>query len=161
MIPYSSATSVPAPNIFGQRNLRGRGNELAVASLAILRELEASLAASQKALLARDLEGITQGTREQVRLQRALGILWGKSMSADEIGAPETALATQYGSEPDEFVAAAQRVLYLGRVQAALLARSQQTLKMISYLVAGPNATYEPPAPKAIGAFNSPEPTKE
>lgn len=138
------------------RNLRGRESELAAASLAILKELETSLAASQKALLAHDLEGINQGTREQVRLQRALSILWGKGTGEDEIASTEATLETQDESDSDELVIAAQRVLYLGRIQAALLARSQQTLKMISYLVAGPHATYEAPASNTIAV-----PTKE
>jgi hypothetical protein len=41
-----------------------------------LGQLEDSLTASQEALLARDLGGLERWTREQIRLRRALEILW-------------------------------------------------------------------------------------
>jgi hypothetical protein len=49
---------------------------IAQASLALLGQLEDSLTASQEALLARDLGGLERWTREQIRLRRALEILW-------------------------------------------------------------------------------------
>ena len=103
--------------------------ELAAAAISVLLELEASLLSSQEALLARDLAGVEQGTREQVRLQRAFEILrpWDAAQTSSELRAT------------------AMRILHLGRVQAALLDRAQRSLRMISNLLAGPEASYGPP----------------
>jgi len=102
-----------------------------------LLELEASLLSSQEALLARDLAGVEQGTCEQVRLQRALEIL--RPCEAAQTSDSERTRASS------ELRAAAIRILHLGRVQAALLDRAQRSLRMISNLLAGPEASYGPP----------------
>lgn len=125
------------------------GPALAQASLALLSELAASLEASQKALLARDVDAVEQGTREQVRLRRALEILWTP-------GAPHWRNDPAASSEPRcdhplaaDLRAAERRVLLLGRVQAGLLARAQRALRTISNLLAGPEASYGPPSSAA------------
>jgi hypothetical protein len=100
-----------------------------------LLELEASLLSSQKALLARDLAGVEQGTLEQMCLRRALEILrpWDGARTSDS-------------EQPSsELRATAMRILHLGRVQGALLDRAQRSLRMISNLLAGPEANYGPP----------------
>jgi hypothetical protein len=111
--------------------------------LALLRDLEASLEATQKAVLARDLSGLERSTGEQLRLQRALAILWAESGTH-----PKASLATWLqGCAPQlaaELRAAEMRVLYLGRVQAGLLVRAQRSLRMIAHLLAGPESNYSP-----------------
>jgi hypothetical protein len=102
----------------------------ALASSLLLGELEASLQASQRALLARDLAGLEERTGEQIRLRRSLEIVWSRA------AAP--------GSDPAP-CNSAPRVLHLGRVQAALLARAESWLTMVSHLLAGPTANYAPP----------------
>ena len=101
------------------------GPTLAAASAAVLAELESSLRASQQALLARDISSLEQATREQTRLRRALEILWARNVTF-----------------PPELRGAQQRVLHLGKVQAALLAREQRWLTVLANLVAGPEASY-------------------
>jgi hypothetical protein len=126
---------------------RSPGNELAVASLALLRELEASLETSQKALLARDLESIEQETREQMRLQQSLAILLENGLVSEKCnGMPQTILRRVCNPDTEQLLLTAQRVLHLGWVQATLLNRAQQSLQMISRLLAGPSATYVPPS---------------
>jgi len=119
-------------------------DELAQARLAILGELESSLEASQKALLARDLEGIERETREQVRLQRALAILGAPD--AVPVGDRAVGGARPQAEAPQDSASgsAQTRVLHLARVQAALLARAQRSAKMIAHLLAGPEAPYGP-----------------
>jgi hypothetical protein len=108
---------------------------MAQASVAVLVELEASLQASQAALLARDLAQVERSTSEQLRLQRALEILWPR----DGIGVPESdpALAGELRSTQ-------MRVLHLVRTQAALLRRAQLWLRTVSNMLAGPEAIYLP-----------------
>jgi hypothetical protein len=128
--------------------------ELAASSLALVQELEVSLERSQRALLARDLRGIEQGTLEQTRLQQKLAMLWPEAASEkrrDKNAAAVTACVGKLDVDA-ALLAAQRRVLHLGRVQASLLARAQQSLKMISYLAAGPQTTYGPPTPGAIAA---------
>jgi hypothetical protein len=138
--------------------------ELAVSSLALLQELEASLEQSQRALLKRDLAGIEQGTREQIGLQQALAALWASAAPAvpavpEDQRAADPAISfgpLSFGLRESNLaptvLAAQRRVLHLGRVQAAVLSRARQSLKMIFYLAAGPQTTYGPPTAGAIGA---------
>jgi hypothetical protein len=109
--------------------------EMAQARVAALGELEASLQASQAALLARDVAVIEQSTNEQVRLQQALEGLW----SRDGIGVPESDPALG-----GELRSAQRRVLHLVRTQAALLRRAQCWLRTLSNMLAGPEAIYLP-----------------
>lgn len=120
---------------------------------------------SQRALLARDLEGMERGTNEQIRLQQVLAMLLASAQAADGgpgdrgrgssqfISGQAISSEPKRGFDPDAtLIAAAHRVLHLGRVQAALLTRAQLRLKWISYLAAGPQTTYEPPVlPRPIG----------
>ena len=139
------------------RNVRNGASELAAASLALLRELETNLEAGQKALLARDLDGMAQSTREQMRLAGALDILWRTGATVKEsAGACDAAVTAARESEQEQLLLAVERVLHLGRVQAALLVRAQQQLKMIGHLVAGPSASYGPsPAARAAAPAES------
>jgi len=121
--------------------------EIASAQLTLLEHLEVSLQITQKALLARDLSALEQGTTEQMRLCRALEILPRRTAVPAQNGDPlQGALELRPEAELSAALQAAQaRVLHLGRVQAALLVRAQRSLHMIANLLAGPQASYTPP----------------
>jgi hypothetical protein len=108
----------------------------ALASSLLLGELEASLQASQRALLSRDVARLEERTGEQIRLRRSLEIVWSRAAAPGSDAAP--AVAGELGT-------AQRRVLHLGRVQVALLARAERWLSMVSHLLAGPTANYAPP----------------
>jgi hypothetical protein len=125
------------------------GDELGQAILLVLRQLEASLEASQAAVLAREVEGIERHTEEQMRLSRALTILYGESTfhahqqhhPASDFPAALPRMTTRLAAD---LRAAEKRVLQLTRVQAALLGRAQRFLRILTNLVAGPGASYGP-----------------
>jgi len=95
--------------------------------LALLLALEASLRASQQAVLARELEGLEKLTADQERLRRALADL------------------ANPGSAADASVRAAQdRVLHQGRVQLSLLAYARRRLQVLANVLAGCEAPYAP-----------------
>jgi hypothetical protein len=98
--------------------------------LALLGELEASLDASRKALLALDLAGIELGTREQVGLLRKLEAVLGRG-------------TVQPGLE-DETRRSGQRILQAARLQWALLARARAKLRVLANMLAGQNVSYGP-----------------
>ena len=120
-------------------SLRRGSAEIAQASRALLGELEASLQASQNALLAHDVTRLEERTCEQIGLRRSLDILW------DAAHPPGSDPAQHDLRLSAELRAAQMRVLRLGRVQAALLGRAQRWLRMVSNLLAGPEASYAPP----------------
>jgi flagellar biosynthesis/type III secretory pathway chaperone len=131
--PLASVNSIPET-----------ASDVAHARQTLLSQLETSLEASQQALLARDLPRLEQLTGEQNVLLRSLATL---------STAPETSRAkTSVSEDPlllkDPFVlkvrAAAARTLHLGRVQQALLDRAQRSLRALSRLIAGPQASYRP-----------------
>jgi hypothetical protein len=127
-----------------------------------LQELEASLAASQQALLTRNLEAMESEIERQQRLQRTLAILWGVNDRRDSAATNQLEAANQFELNenvprpafalPKELQRDAQlrvaiaNVLHLGRVQAALLVRARQSLRMIGHLAAGAQANYQAPA---------------
>jgi len=106
--------------------------EITPASKLLLVELEASLRASQRALLSHDVALMERHTCEQIRLQRLLEVLWSRRDAARD---PAFVV---------EMRAAQMRVLHLGRVQAALLVRAQRWQNMLSNLLAGPETSYVP-----------------
>jgi hypothetical protein len=115
----------------GHLSEKSHWNEISVrASLLLLGELEASLQSSQKALLARDLAGVERETSEQRRLHQGLEDLGGAPVFHPQSAA--------------EWRAAAIRILHLGRVQLALLARTRRSLHVFSHLAQGPDASYAP-----------------
>jgi len=113
--------------------------------LALLQELEASLEATQQAVLARDWAGLDQGTREQMRLHRAFKTVWAQ-FETHPPGIAENGRGP-LEQEPQlaaELRAAGKRVLDLGRVQRALLVRAERSLRMMANLLAGPGSSYSP-----------------
>jgi hypothetical protein len=115
-----------------ERPLLYRAAEITQAGKLFLFELEASLQASQRALLSHDVALLEQHICEQIRLQSSLEVLWSRDATRDLVFAAEMR-------------AAQIRVLHLGRVQAALLVRAQRWQSMLSNLLAGPEASYAPP----------------
>jgi flagellar biosynthesis/type III secretory pathway chaperone len=112
--------------------------DIAHACLALLHDLETSLQASQQALLARDLPRLEQLTREQNALRRDLVALWTAAKTLPtKTSISEDSLAL-------ELRTSAARVLHLGRIQLALLDRAQRSLRALSRLIAGPQASYGP-----------------
>jgi hypothetical protein len=144
---------------------RQGGAELVRATIGLLGEMEGSLHASQQALLAGDLTGIEQGTRQQIGLRKSLEILGtrpgrdllcGDLLSGDrpsgdrpsgdllpsdlqpgDLQPGDRALAAELGR-------AQMRVLQLGQIQAALLTRARRWSTILSNLLAGPDAGYVP-----------------
>lgn len=121
------------------------GASIAHAASSLLAELEHSLAAGQRALLSRDLEGLERATCEQTGLSRSLQILWSQPAAESATGAQLNG-ATEIDPALAASLRAVQwRVLYLGRVQAALLTRAQRSLRILSHRLAGPGASYVAP----------------
>ena len=130
-----------------------RDVQMAHPGLALMAELQACLADSQKALLALDLAGIERGTRKHARLGRDLEglLLRGRPLVAvdPERGKGRSVLSSSGALEElSGLRAAAKGVLQSIRVQAALLTRAQRALRIRAHRVAGIGATYGPfPAP--------------
>jgi hypothetical protein len=133
--------AVRSPSQFSRCN----AVEIARANLAILENLEVSLQASQKALLARDLESIEFGIREQMRLLRAFELAQAAQAKLADSLAAGSSRPSGPVSLAEELTSERKNVLHLARVQAALLARAERSIKMIANLLAGPAAIYGPP----------------
>ncbi|MFZ0814510.1 MAG: hypothetical protein WAM78_03270 [Candidatus Sulfotelmatobacter sp.] len=108
------------------------GDEPMRTCLALLSQMEASLDGSQKALLARDLAGIEQGTREQRALAGEIEAVLRKGIAPSGNGLEE------------ELRRRRNRVLDAGRVQAALLARARRQLRVLVNMLTDPSANYGP-----------------
>ena len=129
--------------------------------LQLLRDLEASLGGSLQALLALDLAGIEQGTREQVGLVRELQRYPemrmprpGQTGERREGGTQETgAEVPTWSREMAEDVRHCEEaVLQAARVQAALLARARRKLRILANMLAGPSLNYSCLFAEANGA---------
>jgi|SRR5271154_4047652 len=117
--------------------------------LALTRALQASLCASRKALLELNLAGIERGTSEQIELSRELaedlrrGIGWpARERRSGEDRAPGFAVCVPQLAE--ELRQSEREVLQAARLQAALLARSQGKLRVLSNMLAGSSCNYGP-----------------
>jgi len=115
-----------------------RADESALARLAWMGKLEASLVGSHKALLALDLAGIEQRTVEQIGLIREFAAMRRPREPEDE--ALDRALRTP--TLEKELRRSGTRILDAVRVQAALLARAQSKLRVLANLLAGPSVDY-------------------
>jgi hypothetical protein len=115
--------------------------------ISLMRELEASLHASRKALLALDLAGIENGNRQQVQLIRELGRLLRRSPATVpgqqpmRNRVPWPAPSTEVESELRQ---CCSQVLEAARLQAALLVRARAKLRVLANMLAGRSATYGP-----------------
>lgn len=112
------------------------------ASRSLLAELTGSLQGALASLLARDLDRLEQCTREQLRLQHTLSVLWtsaGWSLEGTRDG-------SVHGIQRlAELRPAVLHILHLGRVNAALLLREQRWLSLLTNLLSGPATAYGPP----------------
>ncbi len=131
-----------------------------------MRELESSLQVSRKALLALDLAGIEQGTREQVRLIGALEGVLQRSAAPPETperstenpadnpvqnqAAQNQAVQNRASGWPaggaeleEELRRRGGRIREAARLQLALLARSRCKMRILANMLAGPRANYE------------------
>jgi hypothetical protein len=125
--------------------------EIAQAQLGLLADLEASLGASQQAVLSRDLQRLEQLTAEQQRLRQALALALERDPFHGTLELAPDALTTAVRS-------AQERVLHLGRVQLLLLAHAQRSLQVLSHLLAGPQAPYAPGQRALAARLPSPHP---
>ncbi len=118
------------------------------ARLALMCELEASLQASRKALLALDLADIECGTRDQIGLTRELEALLQRSRASlaaersAEPGAPE--LRTHAAELEEKLQQSQNRIFDALRLQAALLTRARGKLRVLANMLAGPSVPYGP-----------------
>jgi hypothetical protein len=119
-------------------------DELRRTRLAWMGELEASLLGSRTALLALDLAGIEQGTREQIGLIREFDALRRRPPGeAGELVLAVRALELELELEK-ELRRCGARILEAIRLQAALLARAQYKLRVLANMAAGPSVDYGP-----------------
>jgi len=138
--------SIPARRIL-PANAGQLAAELLPDRLAVMRELEASLQGSRKALLALDL-AIERGTREQVRLIRELEMVLRRPTASSAIGRQPAEDAAQglpacAPELEEELRRCESRVRDGARLQAALLARARSKLRVLANMLADPSVTYE------------------
>jgi hypothetical protein len=126
-------------------------DERARSALTLVRELEASLHGSRKALLALDLAGIERETREQVRSIRKLEDVLARSMAPRARGMTKERALVRSGNSPEpepepqeELRRSCHRVLEATRLQAALLARARTKLRVMANMLAGQSVNYGP-----------------
>jgi len=128
---------------------------LAAVPLALLRELEASLLASQTAVQRLDLESIERGTCEQVALVAKLAATSPRgsvaptsssdrpvTQESSDMGQATSVLQVYVRDEANELRLCAARTMHAARVQAALLARMQGKLRALTNMLAGPSVDY-------------------
>jgi hypothetical protein len=132
-------------------------NELLRTRLELMRQLEASLQRSRKALLALDLAGIERGTGEQVNLVQEFESVLRRSTAPPAIGrqsAEEGGLGLPvHASElARELRRSENRIREAARLQAALLARARSKLRVLANMLAGPSVTYGPLPARSGGA---------
>jgi len=117
------------------KQMQALPDEITQARIAVLGELERSLAKSQQAWFGGDVAGLEEATAEQVRLQRALTVLGRRSGGWGEGDQGAAGRVTLRQVE--------ERVLHLGRVQAAILKRAQRANRALACLRRGSAAGYD------------------
>jgi hypothetical protein len=123
--------------------------------LALMEQLQASLGRSHRALVALDLGGIEQGTREQLALGRTLAVEFELAKTELAKSQPaKTATAWWAAGGPDllgsdlprdlfrELRRCEWQVLQAARLQAALLRRAQRKLVIMANMLAGAERNY-------------------
>ena len=113
----------------------------------LLEKLEESIVRGCGALLKLDLEGIENGTREQLQLLQQFAEV--RPWLAEAVGASaksSSEIAEQGTADARRLKVAALRVIHATRVQLALLARAQRKLRVVAHMLAGPGACYLPPS---------------
>ncbi len=142
------AAFIPSANVAGTSD--GMSDALARPRhvLLLMRELEGSLDASRKALLALDLNGIERGTREQGGLIRKLeavlqpsGRPRAREKHREDQACDSSASACELEAERTQ---CQNRILEATRLQAALLARARYKLRVLANMLAGCSVNYGP-----------------
>ncbi|MFZ1008603.1 MAG: hypothetical protein WAN65_17310 [Candidatus Sulfotelmatobacter sp.] len=155
----------PAPQLSSESH-SVMAERFSLERLQLLRELEASLNGSRQSLLALDLAGIEQGTREQVGLVREIQRFPEREMHMPRPGRKETRERPEGGTQEtsgsersawsremaEEVRRCEQSVLQAARVQAALLARARRKLRILANMLAGPSLNYSCLFAKANGS---------
>ena len=124
------------------RNIVALLPENAERVLALLYQLEMSLAASRVAVLARDVESLEDCTQQQRLCESQIGALLRESRTLSaESGLPERT-PDSHSHLREELLATQARILHASRVQAALLVRAQRSLRMVANYSAGSGSGY-------------------
>ena len=122
--------------------------ELLRARLVLMRELEASLHCSRKALLALDLVAMESATGQQITLIREFDALLRQttaSIAFDRSAAPSASgLPGELWEVNEELRGSQNRIMGALRLQAALLTRAQCKLRVLANMLAGPTVPYGP-----------------
>jgi hypothetical protein len=118
--------------------------------LAVLAELEASLAVGRKALLALDIEGVRQSTAEQVLLIPNIVSAFhldaaSAGIAQESVGRKRRSSLLCCAESAANLNQTAKRILDAARIQRALLTRLQCKLRILSRALTGPGVSYEPP----------------
>ena len=106
--------------------------------LALCEELESNLLASQQALVSGDLSWLEELTGKQLLFERKLANLLASAREAPPVTADSAEMQCKMR-------AAQLRILHLGRVHMALLARRQRSLRTLRHRMAGRESFYGPP----------------
>ena len=104
----------------------------------LLSRLEQSLLAGQRALLLRDLERF----EEQTAIQASLSKVLAESLR-------------DWSPGEDPLRVACSRVMHLCRIQLGLLRRAQRSLRVLSNLLAGAEATYLPTSGERANSYRN------
>jgi hypothetical protein len=102
-----------------------------------MRDLEASLDGSRKALLALDVAGIERGTSEQVSLLREFDAIRGPTREDGAAG-----VAAHTPELERELRRSGMRIVEVAGLQTALLARARSKLRVLANMLAGPSVDY-------------------
>src|SRR5271166_383469 len=144
------AELTPAVSVFARASLTAEDSTTCRLTLRLMLELEASLHAGRKPLLALDLDGIERETGEQVRLMCQLDAVLKRSQAARACGNQPSKmleLCQADHCEPErDLRLCCHRILEAARLQAALLVRLRWKLRVLANMLAGRSVTYRPPA---------------
>lgn len=143
-----------------------RGDEIATLRLELMRQLQASLTKSHRAMLELDLASIRQATAEQAGLSRQLAeLIWpgleppiikrtilerafiGRAF-AGERAPVSTGCAPRLHAELKEIEREVRQALLL---QSALLGRARHKLRVMANMLADPSRNYGPVPEKILG----------
>jgi hypothetical protein len=147
MTPTSLPELSSSHPVFPRASFAAEGSQ---SFLALLGKLEASLAASQTALLLLDVTELEGCTEEQRTLCRQIENSCSFSAYASPLneGLPDKKSPLARHSDQIALCATQARVLHLARVQGALLRRAQRSLRVVASLTVG--ATYAPQQWRAV-----------
>jgi hypothetical protein len=133
---------------------RANDDDLVHIRFGLMRDLEASLEGSRKALLVLDLAGIEHGNSEQMRLLCEMAATLPRRGAAQDDGcsrfaggAAEHRLTQEHERERErgkELCQSRDRILTATRLQGALLSRARTKLRVLANMLASPSADYGP-----------------